>query len=239
MTTPCHKCGFDNDATAAECSRCCVIFAKIRTRREEELPPPETPDADEVVSELLLSEGEESGSASRIGKWIAVAVMALWGAVLLFSGLETEAAGKGLLHLVNLPFHEAGHIFFRPFGQFVTSLGGTLGQLLIPLVCLGTLLVKTRDPFGAAVCLWWEGENFMDIAPYINDARAGEMPLLGGNTGSSSPYGFHDWEYLLTETGLLRYDHHIALLAHALGAILMALAVAWCLLLLRRQGVRG
>jgi hypothetical protein len=161
--------------------------------------------------------------------------MLAWGTALIFSGLEIDGAGKGLLHLVNLPFHEAGHVLLRPLGQFIASLGGTLGQLAVPLICLGVLLLKNRDPFGAAVCLWWLGENLLDIAPYINDARAGEMPLLGGNFGYSSPYGFHDWEYLLTETGLLHHDHHLALFSHGTGAVLMLLAVVWGMLLFRGQ----
>ena len=48
----------------------------------------------------------------------------------------------------------------------MTALGGTLGQLLVPLICMLTLLLKARDPFGAAVCFWWFGENFLDIASY-------------------------------------------------------------------------
>ena len=59
-----------------------------------------------------------------------------------------------------------------PLGRFMSVLGGSLMQLLIPAVCAGTLLLQTRDPFGAACCLWWIGENLLDLAPYIADARA-------------------------------------------------------------------
>ena len=125
-----------------------------------------------------------------------------------------------------------GCLIFRPFGAFITSLGGTLGQLIMPSICLGVLLIKTRDPFGASVALWWVGENFLDIAPYINDARAGQLPLLGGNFGHSSPYGFHDWEYLLTESGLLNYDHILAKAAFVSGSVIMLLSLLWGGLLL-------
>ena len=141
--------------------------------------------------------------------------------------IESNTAGNSFLHLANLPFHEAGHILFRPFGAFITSLGGTLGQLLMPLICMVVLLFKTCDPFGASVALWWLGENFLDIAPYINDARAGQLPLLGGNFGYSAPYGFHDWQYLLTESGLLHYDHVLANVAFATGSVIMLLALLW------------
>ena len=149
--------------------------------------------------------------------------------------IESNSVGNSFLHLVNLPFHEAGHIIFRPFGAFITSLGGTLGQLLMPTICMSVLLLRTRDPFGASVALWWVGENFLDIAPYINDARSGQLPLLGGNFGHSTPYGFHDWQYLLTESGLLQYDHNLAQAAFAMGTIIMLLSLLWSGLLLGKQ----
>ncbi len=164
---------------------------------------------------------------SLIGRIIILGVLVTWGWKLIFVSIASNAAGESFLHLVNTPFHEAGHVFFRPFGSFLHSLGGTLGQLLMPLVCTAVFLLQTRDTFAASVGLWWFGENFLDIAPYIGDARAGVLPLLGGNFGHSSPYGFHDWEFLLTETGLLRYDQAIARLSHGTGSIIMLLAVAW------------
>ncbi|WLE98781.1 MAG: hypothetical protein QTN59_08055 [Candidatus Electrothrix communis] len=164
---------------------------------------------------------------SLIGRIIILAVLLIWGWKLIFASIASNAVGKSFLHIVNTPFHEAGHVFFRPFGSFLHSLGGTLGQLLVPLICMVVFLLQTRDTFAASVSLWWFGENFLDIAPYIGDARAGVLPLLGGNFGHSSPYGFHDWEFLLTETGLLRYDQAIARLSHGVGSIIMLLAVAW------------
>ena len=149
--------------------------------------------------------------------------------------MDSNYSGRSFLHLVNLPFHEAGHVFFGFFGQFIRSLGGSLGQILMPLICLFTLLIKTRDTFGAAVCLWWVGENFIDIAPYVNDANKLTMMLLGGNTGSSAPYGFHDWEYILTETGLIRYTDVLANGTFVLGATIMMLSYFWGGFLLIKQ----
>lgn len=221
-----------------DCLRCRVIFAKISqglapqgpVPLEEDVPPEPAVPLEET--DLLRGAAQAHGSGTGTfgaspWRWAVLVGMAIWGGRLMFSGIEGNAAGESWLHLINLPFHEAGHLFFRPLGSFMTSLGGTLGQLLVPLLCMVVLLVKTRDPFGGAVCLWWFGENFLDIAPYINDARAGQLPLLGGNFGHSSPYGFHDWEYLLTETGLLRYDHALAKVAHGFGSLLMVLAIVW------------
>ncbi|MFC1511816.1 zinc ribbon domain-containing protein [Candidatus Latescibacterota bacterium] len=159
----------------------------------------------------------------------------LWGLKFIFTPMASNYSGRSILHLINLPFHEAGHIFFGFFGQFIRSLGGSMGQLLMPLICLFTLLIKTRDTFGAAVCLWWFGENFIDIAPYMNDANKLTMMLLGGNTGSSAPYGFHDWEYLLTELGLIKYTSILANGTFVVGATIMILSYVWGGFLLIKQ----
>ena len=50
--------------------------------------------------------------------------------------MESKDVLGSFWHLVNLPFHEAGHILFRPFGRLMTSLGGSITQLLMPLICL-------------------------------------------------------------------------------------------------------
>ena len=141
--------------------------------------------------------------------------------------MKSNYVFESIWHMINLPFHEFGHILFRPFGRLMTSLGGSIAQVLMPVICLVVFLVKTRDTFAASFTLWWTGQNFMDLAPYINDARSLTLPLLGGNTGRTSPYGFHDWEFILQETKLLRHDHFLAHFAHILGTVLMLCAFAW------------
>jgi hypothetical protein len=165
-------------------------------------------------------------------KSLFVTAIFVWGLNLFFTPIEE--AGNNILHYVNLPFHEAGHIFFRLFGEFFTVLGGSLFQLIMPMICAVVLLLKTRDPFGASVAMWWFGENFIDMAPYINDARSLELMLLGGVTGKDRP-GFHDWENILGTLGLLPYDHIIAHSAMWFGLICMLSACAWAGYLLFKE----
>lgn len=234
----CPKCGFETRGNALECPRCGLIFSKFKPKSTAapvaRRSSPKVPDELEIDVEgdsplwtLFFGVKPKTDSYDLALRAACVVVFVLWGLVFIFSSVNDQPFGSGFWHLINLPFHEAGHIIFRPFGRLITSLGGTLGQLLMPLICMGVLLVKTRDPFGAAFCVWWLGQNFMDIAPYIDDARRLTMPLLGGNTGQTSPYGFHDWEFILTETRLIRFDHTFAWLSHALGVCLMLLAFAW------------
>lgn len=236
----CPKCSFKQSDNALECSKCGLIFSKYIARRtaegESASPPPPLEKKppierdvqhDSWVARLLFEVKPKADSIDFTMRMVFFILFLLWGLVFIFSSVNGEPFGSGFWHVVNLPFHEAGHIFFRPFGRLIMSLGGTLGQLLMPVICMIVFLIKTRDTFAASFCLWWLGQNFMDIAPYIDDARRLTMPLLGGNTGQTSPYGFHDWEFILTETGLLRLDHSIARTSHGVGVCLMLLAIAW------------
>lgn len=239
----CPQCGFSASVKFTDCPRCGIVIDKY-LRLQQERGPASDPSPKNRAVEASVDEDLDSlwswdtFQAVVLHVPEAVNPIAFGGRALLFLGLLILGGRfmlspldfdvfSGFLHAINLPFHEAGHLVFRLFGDFITSLGGTLGQILMPTICMGAFLLQTRDPFAGSVGLWWVGQNFMDIGPYINDAQAGVMPLLGGNTGQSSPYGFHDWEYLLTETGLIRYDHTIALLSHGLGCLLMATALVW------------
>jgi len=130
-----------------------------------------------------------------------------------------------ILQNANLIFHEAGHVFFIFFGTFFSFLGGTLGQLLVPIIVLVSFL-RRADFFGATFALWWIGENLADISVYIGDARAQQIPLLGGE---------HDWAYILGELDLLRYDAAIAKMIWTLGVFMMIAALFLGFLFLWRK----
>lgn len=111
-------------------------------------------------------------------------------------------------------------------GRFLHVLGGTLGQLLRPLICAGALLIHNRDAFGGAIGLWWFAESTMDVALSTNDARAIELVLLGGVTGKDVEND-HDWEQILGTLGRLQYDHTIAHTVYTVGSLFMILVFLW------------
>ncbi len=120
----------------------------------------------------------------RAGRLLLIALLLRWTWLFFVWPMRQDVIGASFLHLIDLPFHEAGHIFFSPFGDLMTSLGGSLAQVLVPVICLVAFLTTSPSPFGAAVMCWWAGENLLDVAIYINDARALQLVLLGGHTGA-------------------------------------------------------
>lgn len=226
MRIPCPKCQFELDESATECPRCGIVLAHFKPL-EASASSVQPAACDSVWKEWLFPEIMDSNPLYTAARALTWCVLAYLSVRFMAAGVNGAYIGSSFMHLVNLPFHEAGHVFFRPLGRFMTSLGGSLGQLLVPLICLTALVFKTRDAFGGAVCLWWFGQNFVDLAPYINDARSLSLPLLGGNVGKNAPYGFHDWEFILKESGLQAYDHALAKSALGLGGMLMTLALLW------------
>lgn len=152
-----------------------------------------------------------------------MALLGWWTLQFATRPLDEALIAGSFLHLVNLVFHEAGHVLFSPFGAFMTALGGSLMQLLVPAACAASF-VSRRDLFAAWVCGWWCGQNLVDLAPYIADARALQLVLLGGATGAEVEG--HDWEAILQSLGWLHLDRRIAMTAHLFGSLAMAAAVA-------------
>jgi hypothetical protein len=158
----------------------------------------------------------DAGGPVAIARGILAIVVAWW-TIRLASG----AASWCFVDFANLAFHEAGHVFLRPFGQTIHYLGGTVFQLAIPAILAGYFLLRRDEPFGAAFCAWWLGESLVNVARYMADARDWSMPLVGG--------GDHDWNELFYRFGVLDEPSVTAISSttHGLGVVIMVLGLLW------------
>lgn len=248
MYQTCPKCGHErtsaDTAPATECPACGIIFAKWmsqRFRRNDriDLSPSVIEGWTPWLRERLFYVEPRINVVefwARVAAWIGFAAWSVW-----FLQTDYAKVSGGLpeinysfMHRVDLVFHEAGHVIFIPLGRFMSVLGGSLGQLIMPAIVLGTFLLKYRNTFGASVALWWLAQSAMDLAPYINDALVQQTILLGGVTGRDRP-GYHDWNNILGELGLLHHAHGIAGFVDLMASGLMLLALVWGACLLHQQ----
>lgn len=157
-----------------------------------------------------------------------LALFALWVA-------RYMTAGEPLLHGSLLVFHEAGHALFMPFGEFTMVLGGSLFQLMVPAFLVGYFIYR-GDGFAACFAGLYLAASLADVALYIADARAGQLPLIGGDRTN------HDWTFLLIELDRLHQDVRIGRFVRSVGwtTYWFALAAgAWLLLTRAPDGGPG
>lgn len=119
-----------------------------------------------------------------------------------------------ILDSANLVFHEFGHPFFGALHSSLMVYGGTLGQLVFPAV-VSFSFFRRADTFQMSVGILWLAENFLNIATYMRDARAQQLPLVGG--------GQHDWTEILSRWGCLQSDIKIS--DHLIKLIIISLLI--------------
>jgi hypothetical protein len=217
-----------SDDDAVDCPQCGVVFAKFQQRAA--VAALGAAASDTRAGRVSAAMRDPTIGLVRLGRAALLVALFVWTVQFARAPMSAENT-SAILYLPNLVFHEAGHVLFGLFGRFMTVLGGSLLQFLVPIV-LAVAFLRQKTPFGAIVCAWWAGENLVDVAPYIADARALELVLLGGRTGAEVEG--HDWEYLLGALGLLGFDVTLGRLSFALGAFAMLGALGWGVVVLGR-----
>ncbi len=148
---------------------------------------------------------------ARIGLTTLLALYGFW--------ILRDVAHFHLLDNIDLAIHEAGHVFFGPFGEFIGFLGGTLFQLIVPATFFGYFLIKMKDQHAASVMLWWIAQNLWNISVYIKDAQTQYLPLGGG--------GVHDWGFMLAELDVIQQEQEIGQAVFAVGVLLFLASSGW------------
>ena len=159
MFTECPKCGHyplpANQALPVACPACGVIFAKVaqvindeadgaraQAHRRRSVNAEFETDSKPTADNLLLNTSAHVDPFTfwpRVALWVGFAI---WGVMLIAQDYRTGELGSSFIHRPLLVFHEAGHVVFRLFGQWMMVLGGTLGQLIMPAIFAAALLIK-------------------------------------------------------------------------------------------------
>lgn len=140
-----------------------------------------------------------------------------------FLNYAFQPTGWIFLNNADLLIHEAGHVIFYPFGDFMHVLGGSLNQVLVPLMFVIYFYIN-RQFYSAAIILFWVGENLIYVSIYAGDAVKLQLPLLGGDSST------HDWNWLLSYTHQLNHTDQIAGFIRGLGILTIIGAMVWAIL---------
>lgn len=237
MSIQCPKCQYqrqlhDEGMHPDICPQCGIVYSKFLSRHLQKTNHEKSEDdileQEEIVTikQRLLTDifyipdkVRQDIFYARCGLFIA---FTLWGFYFISAGVDWEKIGSSFMHNINLPFHEFGHILFMPFGDFMMILGGSLFQVLLPFGLTAVFIFKQQDNFAGSITLWWCGQSFIDVSPYIADAQLRALPLVGGGGEES-----HDWGNLLTMLNWLEHTAAIAKGCFLIGAIIIILSLIW------------
>ena len=164
---------------------------------------------------------------------VGILVCLLFGWVAFVRG-----SGVPLLGLVDLGFHELGHLLTYPFPEVVTAMMGSIAQVAVPLGVALYFLFLRREQLGAALCLAWAATSAQNVSVYIADAPSQMLPLLGD--------GEHDWAFVLGRFDAIDSAAAIAAFVNGFGMVLLFAGFALCVWSLlvdegpaRRQDLSG
>ena len=241
VITQCPKCGCELDKPmplSSACPACGIYFFKYMNSASGIFP---VRNIEQALDEsehgfALLRPLERMDAASFYGRCAALVLLALWSWFLIAYDYRYAEINGSFMHSILLPIHEAGHVLFMPFGEFLMILGGSVFQLMVPLGISIAFYWKQRDNFGAAMGAWWAGVSLVDLSAYIYDSLHPQMIMVGGHTGETGP---HDWIYLLGSFGQLPHAQGIGAFVHACGALFMIVALLWGAMVLWRQKQSG
>ncbi|HAW79816.1 MAG TPA: hypothetical protein DCX27_08925 [Balneola sp.] len=122
---------------------------------------------------------------------------------------------------LTLIIHEAGHTIFGIFGwRFLTVLGGTLLQILLPFL-LFIVSWRSRKIVVSQASLHWLGFAWLDSAAYCADAYTQDLPLIGNLPKSS-----HDFLNILSDMNILNHYKTISWVMFVIGCFILITGIA-------------
>jgi hypothetical protein len=243
MYATCPKCGHQQGAGSAldadVCAACGLIFSKyVKARFAAPRSAARAVVMDDETTlaararELFLHVPDRVEALHVYARAALLAVIIVYGFRLARMDVPSWEMAGSLMHPPMVPIHEFGHLLFMPFGEFMHLLGGSLFQVGLPLIFGGIFIVKNRDPFAAAVMLWWFAVAVMDVAPYMYDAQEPRHVLLTGRTGEN---GAHDFIDVLGDLSLLTRAQSVGYSVHHFGVVILGVSLVWAAVVVWKQ----
>jgi hypothetical protein len=241
----CPKCQYqrtekDDHVMQGVCPACGIVYHKWKSAQDTDTQAVRERISGNVnqaedsllkrIVQLLLSVPEKIDPLVYWGRVVIYLIFFIWGWYFITAGISWEKIGGSFLHNAILPFHEFGHVLFSPFGRFMSILGGSLFQILLPLILMLAFIIQNKDNFGASMMLWWTGQSFIDLSPYIADAPYRNLPLILG-----MGEGAHDWGNLLSMTGTMHKSASYAGTSFTLGVLIILISYIWGAYLINKQ----
>jgi hypothetical protein len=230
----CPKCGHAplpaDQSLPAACPVCGIVLAKFvaASARAVQAVDTDDPPGESFLARWLLHVPAHVSNVNWYARCATLAVFALY-TVVIFHDTNIAYGDLGGVFLAKaiLPWHEAGHVIFRLFGQFMAILGGTLGQHLFPIVLGVALLVKRRDPFGASLAFWLLGYSMIYTGWYMHDAGDPQAMMVSGVSSAESDG--HDFVNIFSAMGAwwLLHAIGIGIFVGRLGEIMMCAGLGW------------
>jgi hypothetical protein len=212
----CPKCGFRSKALAGELPGPCKVCGL----------EPGTAGFRDAAPEPSVLKAWAKACLENLPQGSYLAFCALLHLGLLYLALRYSADTRygSLIDMALVPVHELGHVLFRPFGQFLGILGGSLTQWLAPL-CLVGGFVKQRDLYALSAGMIFFGIALNQSYCYMDSSfqmeKYPDMVFVSLGTGEVT----HDWQYIFGTLGMYHSYQGVALLTR--GAALAILWLAW------------
>lgn len=139
-------------------------------------------------------------------------------AILVLAVLAHRRDFVPVLALVDLGFHELGHLVSFWLPDVATAAMGSVVQVAVPAGLAAYFGVWRREVPSATVMIAWAGSSARNVAVYIADAPVERLQLIGGD---------HDWAFIFHRFDAMAMAPRIADLVGFLGSLAMAVAFCW------------
>jgi hypothetical protein len=161
----------------------------------------------------------------QLGTWLVFYALLMW---------TYRPGGISILDAAYLVVHEAGHLLFSyTGGEFITVAGGTIMQLLVPLL-LALSFAWRGHTLGTAFCGWATFNSLIGVSIYMQDARSKGLALVSPGVASDEVEG-HDWDYLFSHLGLLQHDIAIGRFTMMIAWAGMFACIGWLVWMWRQN----